>query len=436
MEEKSTELVLIETVDIASAETSTAWPMFTPDNTSRYSFFVSLPNGLYNISLNPWISNLEDELINSTDSGAGFRLDIILDSNQTQVSRILSRDTVSTSLPSPACISILDSDLGHFILTSTSSQPQAAILDLPIQNSIYTSMAPDTQTLALPAPEPRQPYQPSPAFSTRSTLPAFLESITASAQTRLKRTDLKTSIRFSPATLQLLTDAHRVLSTETSRLGTAAADLFRRCERMRVELAEQVRKVDEIASRIEAVTGDDDDAADVEGARAVGKEKIEQRMQSARTKERDLNKRVEALRRKMAGLGGKELSAREEAWREEVSDIEASLGSDEEKVEGTLAARLDEVGILQREVLKQVKEATAHRQSADGDADAGAEGGDDLSASQTSVPLDFRKQKIGQVMALLERETALVDAVAERLGRLGGIGKSGSSLLRSTSSLL
>jgi nucleoporin NUP82 len=35
------------------------------------------------------------------------------------------------------------------------------------------------------------------------------------------------------------------------------------------------------------------------------------------------------------------------------------------------------------------------------------------------VAAEFRRQRLQQVMALLERETALVDAVTERLGRLG-----------------
>lgn len=436
MEEQSTELVLIETIDIASTNASTAWPTFTRDNTSRYNFFISLPSGLYNISLNPWISSLEDELVSPTGSGAALRLDVLLETQQTEVSHILSRDAPNAPLSTPACISVLDSDLGHFILTSTSSTPQAAILDLPLQSSIYTTFAPSgtDQPLALPAPEPRQPYQPAPAFSASSSLPAFLADITASAQSRLKRTDLKTSIRFSPATLQLLTDAHRVLSSETSRLGAAAADLFRRCERMRVELAEQVRKVDEIASKIEAVTGDDDEGADadIDGARAVGKERIEQRMEAARRKEGDLHRRVEALRRRMAGLGGKELSAREEAWKSEVEAVRASLGDEEgaDKTDATLTLRFEEVNALQYEMMAQVKEATSQHQTAeDGDVE-------ELGASVGAVPLDFRKQKIGQVMALLERETALVDAVAERLGRLGGIGRSTSSLPRSMSSLL
>ncbi|GAB7354496.1 hypothetical protein MBLNU459_g4966t1 [Dothideomycetes sp. NU459] len=479
MEEASTELILVETIDTAASNATAAWPTFSRDVTSRYSFFLSLPDGLYSISLNPWISSLEDELISPAGSGAGFRLDVLLESEHTLVSQILSRNAgkqEDSVMSTPACISILDSDLGHFILTSTSSQPQAVTLDVPLQNSIYTSFAPD-EPLALPTPDVRQPYLPSDVFFAPSSLPAFLDSVTQSAHSRLTRTDLKSQVRFSPATLQLLTDAHRVLSTETSRLGVAAADLFRRCERMRAELAEQVRKVDDIANKIEAVTGDDDDdegEPDVNGARLVGKQRIDQRVDAARARSADLGKRVEALRRKMAGLGGKELSAREEAWSVEVAAVQDSLGGtdsvdgdngsngdgeDSEKqklaqggdAEATFSARLQSIEELQRQLLAQAKDATSRQRqgsAADNveDEEADAENGG-LSASLSSVPPEFRKQKISQVMMLLERETALVDAVTERLGRLGGIGIGtgtgtgtgtgiGGGIQRSTSSLL
>ncbi|KAK4981777.1 hypothetical protein LTR28_002952, partial [Elasticomyces elasticus] len=48
--------------------------------------------------------------------------------------------------------------------------------------------------------------------------------------------------------------------------------------------------------------------------------------------------------------------------------------------------------------------------------DAEAHGGD----GQGDKMRALRKQKVQQVMRLLERESALVEGVAERLGRLGG----------------
>lgn len=212
---------------------------------------------------------------------------------------------------------------------------------------------------------------------------------------------------------------------------------------MKLELTEQIRKVEDIARRIDSVTGDDDDVAgspanNGQVARIVGPEKIEQRMDAARTNSDKLHRRVEALRYKIAGLGGKELSAREEAWREEVLTLRQTLGIKDEsgKEQGgsvndddgedvsdaSLIARLQNVTQLQKELLDKAKEATEKKTVPE-------EKEEDLQSSQLSmstsssrVPPDFRKQKVQQVMQLLERETALVDAVTERLGRLRGLG--------------
>lgn len=383
-------------------------------------------------------------------SGAAFRLENSFAVQRTALERIMewSSDGLASTMsgqkaPPQACISLVDSDLGWLVLTAIGHRPQAVVLDLPIETDLYRTFAPDDAPLALPASAIRQPYQPSGTFTSPSTLPKFLDSITQSVNSRLRKTDLKSQVRFSPATLQLLTEAHRVLSSETSRLGAAAADLFRRCERMKLELTEQIRKVEDIARRIDSVTGDDDDVAgspanNGQVARIVGPEKIEQRMDAARTNSDKLHRRVEALRYKIAGLGGKELSAREEAWREEVLTLRQTLGIKDEsgKEQGgsvndddgedvsdaSLIARLQNVTQLQKELLDKAKEATEKKTVPE-------EKEEDLQSSQLSmstsssrVPPDFRKQKVQQVMQLLERETALVDAVTERLGRLRGLG--------------
>ena len=420
LEDSNSELVLLESVHAAS-QTSTAWPTFSNDPTNRYGLLLNLENDVYSFSLNSWIPNLEDELSDPTDSGAAFRLDILLESDKTTVDRIMHVENPRQEASLATSISLVDSDLGWLVLTSLANQPQAVMLDLPVDSDQYSSFAPDDIVLALPAPESRQPYQPAEAFFAPSSLPAFLDSVTQSANSRLRKSDLKTQVRFSPATLQLLTDAHRVLSNETSRLGAAAADLFRRCERMKLELAEQIRKVDEIAKRIESVTGDDDETANDHGKeRVVGSDKIEQRMDAATDRSNKLQRRVETLRRKLASLGGKELSAREQAWADEVAVVDQSVGTTDGGGEDdgrgsvtSLTERFEAVLQLQRDLVTEAKRSANKRHDPDSDAAH-------LNESTRSVPLDYRKQRIEEVWELLERESALVDAVAERLGRLQG----------------
>ncbi len=120
-----------------------------------------------------------------------------------------------------------------------------------------------------------------------------------------------------------MTEAHRVLSRETHQLGVAAADLFRRCERLIEELKDQIGRVQECAVRMEGVVGadNDDDYDDGErgGRGSEGKEKkgpgkrakkpsLDERVQRVQEKQATLQERHETLKRKVHGGGGRKLS--------------------------------------------------------------------------------------------------------------------------------
>lgn len=423
------EVLVFESVDLTpSGDGSECWPTLTASPVERYELFVTLPTGVYSLDMTPWIGNLEDELAGSSEEGASFRMGVLLDSAGTKVDQTMQvpLDAGSTTA---AAIAILEPSLGYFILTSSSNVPHAATLDIPEKTHAF---APDAAPSQLEGPEPRAPYQPANEFFTPSALPALLDSINNSTASKLTRQDIKQPLTFSPATLQLMTDAHRLLSSETHKLGLAAADLFRRCERMRAELQEQVRKVNDIAGRIDNVTGDadyaDSDPDDEEGPnRALGKDRIDERMQLSQERSHALNERVEALRRKMALLGGKQLSAKESAFAREVEKLQSAIMHTEtptsphallhmsntsqqlERESGSLAHRFEEARRLQEALINQAEEASKGREGG-GEGKRGA-----------GVPEGFRRQKLAQVRGLLERETALVDAVSERLARLGGL---------------
>ena len=152
-------------------------------------------------------------------------------------------------------------------------------------------------------------------------------------------------------------------------------------------------------------------------------------MHTARDKSQQLQQRVDALRRKMAGLGGKELSRREENWASEVLALDASLDDaastgnngieNGENIAGSLQSRFDAVAGLQKDLVERAKSVTTNGGQEE---EAGVEE-KSLRESSRGVSSDFRKQKLAQVMQLLERETALVDAVTERLGKLGGLAR-------------
>lgn len=442
-DEELKELLVFESADLNTGSSSEiSWPTFTSSPSDRYELFVTTSSGVFTLDFKPWIGGLEAELANLNDAGGEFRLDVILDSGTTVVEQPidLSAHTNDTANPT-AAIAIIDASLDYFLLTTTPSGPFAATLELLMSPSHPY----EPEQLALPPPEPREPYQAPQEFFTPSQLKDFL----GPNQSELARANMKAPLRFSPETLQIITDAHRILSHETNQLGLAAADLFRRCERLRSELYDQVAKVREIAAKVDAVTGDDERDGEaalgasvqgevIEDAQMYGAEKLDHRIMVANSNTKNLNERVERLRQKVAALGGKELSAKERAFADEVNRLENSLASEQsqladspapvspnalphianspssrraKKAEGMLAARFTEVDDLQEQLVKQADRAVARlNEDQEGQEKKQASGG---------VAAEFRKQRLQHVMGLLERETALVDAVTERLGRMG-----------------
>jgi len=400
------------------------------------------------------MGTLEDELASASDTGIDFRLGVLLESAQTTVDNPIELPAEDDSSPN-ATIAISDPNIGQLLLTSANNVPFSAILDTPIHTHPYAPDAIDPSAF-IAAPEPRAPYHPDESFFQPSQLPQLAK---AAADRKVLGTDLKAKVLFNPATLKLMEDAHRILGDETLKLGLAAADLFRRCERMQAELREQVRRVNEIAAKVDGVAGGD--AEDGEEASQAGKQKIDERIQRSWERTEGLNERVETLRKKMLRLGGQQLSAKEMAFAEEVERLRLTIDArsegigkaekpaaptnpsalvhmpnseeeqdqtvaqqqqhlsspaavdEDEDADGSLAARLEAVRQLHSQLVQQVSEAEAR------EAEASSSTGKRATMAG-GVSADYRRQKLAQVFALLERETALVDAVTERLGRLTG----------------
>ncbi|KAF4547401.1 Hypothetical protein D9617_43g040170 [Elsinoe fawcettii] len=388
-------MLVLESIELGNEDAPSSWPALTPviptrylgseplyeaHPGGRYSFLVTQGTAVDSLTLTPWIQNLEDELSGPSDTGASFRMGLLHESERTIVSPLISVESPAGA--TPAAISLIDSDLSHFIFTLSASQPYSASVELPLPLSPIDPYAPSSAQLLLPSSEVREPYIPSRDFFTSSQLPCLIDQ-TLHNNSRLKRSDVTSQVRLSPATLQLLTEAHRILSDETSRLGVAAADLFRRCQRMQAELAEQVQRVREIKYRADDVGS---------------KEKVESRLKTVRDRDDKLQKRVEAVRRKVASLQGGTVSKREEQWGQEAKEVE-------ERLEKELEQRAKKVRELKDEMVIKAKEVKTKERADD------------------AVPSDIRRKKLDQVMLLLERESALVEAVSDRLGKLSGLGR-------------
>ncbi len=159
-------------------------------------------------------------------------------------------------------------------------------------------------------------------------MPTFLDS---KIQNRHKKA-LKEEIRLSSATLDLMTDAHRVLSQETHALGVAAADLFRRCERLQDELRNQISRVNEASNRIDQAIDNNVDRRKGNDE-SDGKGRVERRLENVRARQEELLARFNRTKSQFAQSQGKDLSETEQCWISDTHKLQKSLIPPEEEAQ-------------------------------------------------------------------------------------------------------
>lgn len=306
-----------------------SWPLFSQDPCSEYSVFVTHPQGVTHLAFSMWVETLEDELRNGASMGVDVRLDVIVKTASTFRRRIFnwSENPEVTEYPQSITASVVfnDTNLGYFLLTSTNAGPSAALFDLPYANGLDANLGAltlrdyESDTKEPVMSERRAAYQPALIFSSDSPIASFLKSRIHGRHGR----SMKEEIRFSQSTLNLLTEAHRIVSTHIHTLGSAAAELFRQSERMQREFSEQIRNVNETLHRVEDVIGEDDD--DITGSPVRGEKGIQRRIEEAKTKQEELVHRFDAMERKVALSGGQELSDKEKSWISELHSLESLI---------------------------------------------------------------------------------------------------------------
>jgi nucleoporin NUP82 len=346
------DLVLVESLDTikTNGTESGTWPTFTKDIHSRYSFFVTNTSNVAHFSMSSWVQRLESELQAEDTTGSGFRLQVICSGNVAQRERILQvsdADIASQKEHLAASLVFYDFDLGYLLLTYLPSCPYAAVMDA-LEDAFSTTM--DLRTYdqnniaeASPMLAPRRaPYQVPAILYAKSPLESFVEKHVPHRQ----RHTLKEQVRLSPATLDLVTTAHRVLSAHTNALERAASDLFRRCERLQGEMKDQLKQLSDVAERIKGVTSEiGEDGNRKEGSRNGNA--LDKRLQAAKDRQTDLTQRYDALRKKILNSGGRPLSEKEKAWVSEVDALAESVGDSKPSEAGQqLAQRLETVGFI------------------------------------------------------------------------------------------
>lgn len=388
--------------------TEDGWPVFSTDALSRYSFFVTHHAGITFVSLASWIFRLEGELSGDYEAGTDFRIGLLVNS-QSSRERVYAQPAADAAVPLAGCIVLRDPDVGYFLLSATPYEPIAVTFESPEMEAvpIRQEASPEREREASMAPldfyEPRPVYNPPHVFDQGSSLPLLLERL----RTSRHKTIVTQEVKLSPLTLQIFTDAHKILSDETYKLGVSAAEIFRRCELLQTELKQQVSKANEVKGKIDTINGvDRDDESD--------NVMYERRISEARKRQEGIAQRVENLRKIVGKATTRDLSNKERAFMEEVRALDASVsGSATSEAEGNarsqaqeLWKRMDNVKKLQSELAANVEALKKTGQL------------DTPSTPELRIPQDIRRSKMQQVQGLLSRESALVDAVTSRLERL------------------
>lgn len=412
-------LLTFQSLDVLTSLESAEerWPMISPDTTSRYSFFVTHPTSITHVSLAPWVFRLESELQGDSQAGSDFRIDLLVSGQSSTRERLYTNPGYGDShLPLAAAVAIRDPDLGYFLLSATPFEPVAMQFDTPDDDfepidSVSPTFDRDAEVQPLDFYEPRPVFQPSHAFDESSALPALLEQL----RTSRHKTIVNQEVRLSPVTLQIFTNAHKILSEETHRLGLAASELFLRCEKLQTELRQQITKANEVKGRVEAVTGEDQDEERPESTNAA----FERRLKAAKERGEGLRQRLEKMRKTVTKATSRELSDKERAWVNEVKAMDTSILGSETSQESP--ARLKQI-LRRYEEVKQLREDLVEQAKKLGE--TASEGDENLGSSTIDlrIPSDLRRTKINQVRGLLERESALVEAVKARLERLQVVG--------------
>jgi nucleoporin NUP82 len=334
-------------VEVVSFQDSTSpYLLFSSDPVHPHSVFCSSASSIHSLSLDDWSTRIASEIASDQTSGLQTRLST---SCKSQIA--ITESILTSSDPLTAPIVLVDESVGYFLLSTTSTAPVAATLDQPRSN-FHTSIQADfrkSQDLSFqlarfdetddtPLPT-RQIYAPPRILHMHPAQP--LMHLTQNLHIKQKHILKENPMRLSPAMLDIMTSTHRTVSRQTTELENAAAELFRRCERLKAELGEQVKQMVELADRLQRIGGGED---------SVGEKKTpETRLREAKERHVAMVKRYEALRRKIGGLGvgGRELSTKEVAFGKEIDALGKNVGVDGADADGrSLSERYNEVSPL------------------------------------------------------------------------------------------
>ena len=414
------ELMLVETVQTAAEDDLT----LTIDASNPFNCYVTSPKTVSYISLDRWTSRLAAVLGQDDEESNGLEKRLkaacSADPAESQVIYNVMNDGSAASHTSlGALVIVTDPQLGQFILTTTSNKAFAVFFAIPSEMAQTPDHKFDPKLSIMPPPPIPRVEASRPTYSVPDALYhspiGRLQKYLRGDVSERERITLKQPMRLSAATLEVVTTVHQHVSSRTAIIEKIAAELFLRVERLREELAEQVKIMTDYSNRIQR-----NDEEDENGEKP---KKPQERLDAAKERQGELQKRYESLRKKAAQSTprGRELSSRELAWQSEIERLDHRVGSQGDDTDQTVAARYDSIKTLTADLLRQAKSASNEKEAspAVGSPRLNGRRTTDSNASQTShVPSRMQRLRMAEAMTMVEREAAVIEAAMTKLSKL------------------
>lgn len=449
------QLVLLETISLPGASPDLdAQPYFTADTSSSYRFFVTNCTSVASFSLEDWASRVGGEVSSGeeTDNGLQSRLALACQGSICVMQVLISQKSASFS----TALYLEDINTGTLLLTSSNSRAVAVQIDQPslrtsrrltsesnfsaslqahaphqstfrASQSLMQTLAPDTRP-QIETPPTREPYAPPRVFYENHMAPA--EQLRSRIPLQHRHVLTQSPMLMSPVCLGIMTSAHRMFSNQTSRIEQAVAELFRRCERLRQDLRDQVEQMVKLAERLQSIkAGDEQEDSHKTPDDAVSHDKqISNRIAHAQQRQKDLYARYERVRRRAAQVksGNQPISISERMWINETEALSKHVGAEDRDMSAdqeSLLDRFEAAKQLSQHLIretKQFKETNDKEPGKAGDVPQTPDGKlrTSLGAGASGVSR-IQRERIKEVMDMVEREGVVIEAVSRRLANLG-----------------
>lgn len=442
------EFVLLETITLPGSSTDASTrPTFTLDPSNPYEFYVTTSKSVTSVSLEDWAARIGSEVSGETDTDSGLQSRLAL---ACQSTICVTQTPITQEAASLSTAVLIDNiDIGTLLLTSSESRAIATQLD---QSSFRTSkiltsepaftsstrghtrnqstfrasqslmqvLSADNQP-QVDTPPTREPYAPPRVFYENHMAP--IDRLRSSIPVQHRHVLTQSPMQMSPVCLTIMTTAHRTLSGQTSDIERAVAELFRRCERLREELSDQVAQMAQLAERLQQIgSGNESDELVKDTQNPIPHdEQISARITAAQTRQKELFARYERVRKRAAQIrsGNKPINVSEQRWIDEVSNLSKHVGVEDtdSSNDENLMSRFDAAQKLSGELVAETKRAKEASETEGGD--NGTPDGKLRARLNPSGMSRIQRERVKDVMEMVEREGMVIEAVRGRLANLG-----------------